>query len=468
VQPNGSNPGGNTPQAFLTILFFDERCKFIAAADGGVAQQQVDASVTADGSTLVRNDIKAPKNGYAYVYVSNQSNQDVFFDNFKVQIVTGNIIEENHYYAYGLKIAAISSKKLGDTYEGVLKNNYLYQGAYSEMDDDIGWNDFALRNYDPQIGRWVQQDPYAAIYISSSYSGMGCNPITLIDPGGGNIFSGTTAVGRVVATTVLGAIIGGIAELVSGGDTWTGVAVGAGIGLTAGLINNISVTSMIVKGAGIATTVINTSVISNQAGTAIRGNQASSKSKGPFEAIHDSVRDWFKDVNNEYVADFKTMKIWNALFEAKQMLDNRIRSLGSWGPSEQNDFKTIFGRDDLAARNLIMERMIRVKAVIDKFMLGTNYKKQFFETKDDSYAHVYSGDPDLEIYLDKLFWTAPLIGRDSQAGTIIHEISHFKFIGGTKDHEYGLTDAKQLAIDNPNKALRNADNFEFYLEGGPY
>jgi|GEM_PF-6288204 len=25
---------------------------------------------------------------------------------------------------------------------------------------DIGWNDFGLRNYDPQVGRWVQSDPY--------------------------------------------------------------------------------------------------------------------------------------------------------------------------------------------------------------------------------------------------------------------------------------------------------------------
>jgi hypothetical protein len=47
-----------------------------------------------------------------------------------------------------LKIAAISSKKVGDASEGHLENKYGYQGAYSEMDEDIGWNDFALRNHD--------------------------------------------------------------------------------------------------------------------------------------------------------------------------------------------------------------------------------------------------------------------------------------------------------------------------------
>jgi len=81
--------------------------------------------------------IKAPKNGYVYVYVSNQSNQDVYFDNLAVSIAQGNIIEENHYYSFGLKIAAISSKKFADSYDGQTKNNYQMQGSFSEMDDDI-------------------------------------------------------------------------------------------------------------------------------------------------------------------------------------------------------------------------------------------------------------------------------------------------------------------------------------------
>lgn len=185
VQPNGSNPGGTTPQAYLTILFFDERFKFIEAADGGVAQQQVAASVGSNGAPLGLSNVKAPKNGYVYIYVSNQSNSDVYFDDLVVGITIGNIAEENHYYAYGMKIATLSSKKLADSYEGNLTNNYQYQGAYSEMDEDIGWNDFALRNYDPQIGRWVQMDPYDE--FPSPYSGMGDDPVNSTDPSGGDL-----------------------------------------------------------------------------------------------------------------------------------------------------------------------------------------------------------------------------------------------------------------------------------------
>ena len=90
----------------------------------------------------------------------------------------GRIIEENHYYASGLKIAAISSKAYGAP-----NNNYLYQGDFSEFDDDLGWNDFELRSYDPQIGRFLQNDPYDQ--FASGYVGMGNDPVNSIDPSGG-------------------------------------------------------------------------------------------------------------------------------------------------------------------------------------------------------------------------------------------------------------------------------------------
>jgi len=99
--------------------------------------------------------IKAPKNGYCIVYISNESSTNVFFDNLQVRHDRGRIIEENHYYGHGLKIAAISSKAYGAP-----NNNYLYQGDFSDFDDDLGWNDFELRSYDPQIGRFLQNDPY--------------------------------------------------------------------------------------------------------------------------------------------------------------------------------------------------------------------------------------------------------------------------------------------------------------------
>jgi RHS repeat-associated protein len=177
-----ASDGTNTPRAYLTALFFDERFNFIEAVDGGVMQQQVAASVPAEGALLGWGNFKAPKNGYVYVYVSNQSDQDVYFDNMKVGITRGNIIEENHYYAFGLKISGISSQKPGHINEGTLKNNYRYQGDYSEMDDDLGWSDFTFRSYDVQIGRWLQID--IVDRFTSPYAAMDNDPISNTDPDG--------------------------------------------------------------------------------------------------------------------------------------------------------------------------------------------------------------------------------------------------------------------------------------------
>lgn len=114
------------------------------------------------------------------MYISNRSDQDVYFDNLQVGIVAGNIIEENHYYAYGLKIAGISSKKLGDSYEGQLKNNYLYNDKeLLDEDTDLGWLDYGFRNYDPQIGRFPQLDPLTDSYsFLTPYQYASCDPIT--------------------------------------------------------------------------------------------------------------------------------------------------------------------------------------------------------------------------------------------------------------------------------------------------
>jgi RHS repeat-associated protein len=204
VQPTGA--GGTTPKAYLTILFFDERFKFVEAVDGGVAQQQVAASGSG-APPLALGNIKAPKNGYVYVYVSNQSDQDVYFDSLQVGITRGNIIEENHYYAYGLKIAAISSQKPADVNEGKLKNDYLYNVKELFDDADLNWYDYGFRNYDPQIGRFVQIDPLTDDYpFLSTYLYAGDDPINKVDVDGlfGGIATSFETVKDLASVEVVG------------------------------------------------------------------------------------------------------------------------------------------------------------------------------------------------------------------------------------------------------------------------
>lgn len=82
------------------------------------------------------------------------------------------------------------------------------------------------------------------------------------------------------------------------------------------------------------------------------------------------------------------------------------------------------------------------------------------------YAYVYPNQP-YKIYLCNAFWTAPMTGTDSKAGTLIHEMSHFTIVADTDDFVYGQTAARNLAISNPDNAVRNADNHEYFAENTP-
>jgi peptidyl-Lys metalloendopeptidase len=86
--------------------------------------------------------------------------------------------------------------------------------------------------------------------------------------------------------------------------------------------------------------------------------------------------------------------------------------------------------------------------------------------KQSYYAYVYATQP-YKIYVCRAFWSAPMNGTDSKAGTLVHEMSHFDVVANTDDVVYGQTGAKNLAISNPNDAIRNADSHEYFAENTP-
>ena len=83
-----------------------------------------------------------------------------------------------------------------------------------------------------------------------------------------------------------------------------------------------------------------------------------------------------------------------------------------------------------------------------------------------TYAFVYP-DQAYTVHLCGAFWSAPNIGTDSRAGTLIHESSHFTVIAGTDDYAYGQTAAHNLALTNVPEAVMNADSHEYFSENNP-
>jgi peptidyl-Lys metalloendopeptidase len=57
---------------------------------------------------------------------------------------------------------------------------------------------------------------------------------------------------------------------------------------------------------------------------------------------------------------------------------------------------------------------------------------------------------------------------DLQAGTIIHELSHFNVNGKTVDAGYGTSGCKDLAVAKANVATSNADSHQYFSENNPF
>jgi RHS repeat-associated protein len=172
AQNNQTATYNNRPRAFINYIIFDEQFKY---AGGGTSIVGAAGAFTKHQNDPQLQDITVPKNGYIYVYCSNESNTDVFFDNLQVVHSRGAILEETHYYPFGLTMAGISSKAAGS-----LENNKKYNGIEETRELDLNEYDAFFRTLDPQTGRWWQIDPKPN-YDETLYGSMGNNPILHTD-----------------------------------------------------------------------------------------------------------------------------------------------------------------------------------------------------------------------------------------------------------------------------------------------
>jgi RHS repeat-associated protein len=168
---NGNLNDPISPQSFLTYLFFDNEFHFHADVSG--IMQASDPNTLGNLAIL---GLQMPDNGYFYIYTNNHSNIAVNFNNMQIHQHSGEVLEENHYYPYGLLIEQLTSSH--PSYHQYNK----YQNK--ELQDDISQNmlDFGARQYDAVLGRWHVQDP--AHQFANPYLAMANNPARFVDPDG--------------------------------------------------------------------------------------------------------------------------------------------------------------------------------------------------------------------------------------------------------------------------------------------
>ena len=110
--------GTTIPKAYINYIFLDEQFRYVG---GGASRVGNYGEVKQHWSEL--SNLAAQKNGYLLVYVSNESNFTVYFDDLQVVHKPGPIVEETHYYPFGLVMNGISSKGLNGTANNKLKFN---------------------------------------------------------------------------------------------------------------------------------------------------------------------------------------------------------------------------------------------------------------------------------------------------------------------------------------------------------
>jgi RHS repeat-associated protein len=126
--------------------------------------------------------ITIPQNGYLYVFVSNSNTKyPVLFDNFRVSVQHSALLEETHYYPFGLAMAGISHKASG----GAVNSKKFNDGTELTTDLGIDTYETPFRGYDAQLGRFWQVDALAELdYSTSVYTFANNNPVYFNDPWG--------------------------------------------------------------------------------------------------------------------------------------------------------------------------------------------------------------------------------------------------------------------------------------------
>ncbi|EAY23867.1 cell well associated RhsD protein [Microscilla marina ATCC 23134] len=173
--PNPSSQSSGLPSAYLRYVLYNET--------GTKALRSGRVFVTTAVKThweRLHFDYEVPANGVLQIYIANETeNEPVYFDDMVVEHTPQLIVQENHYYPFGMNLRGI--EKVGKP-----EHKYLYNaGTELEKSFDLNFYETEFRRYDAQLGRFHGIDELAPLMSGiTPYQYAFNNPILFNDPTG--------------------------------------------------------------------------------------------------------------------------------------------------------------------------------------------------------------------------------------------------------------------------------------------
>ncbi|WP_321785211.1 M35 family metallo-endopeptidase [Paraburkholderia sp. J94] len=173
--------------------------------------------------------------------------------------------------------------------------------------------------------------------------------------------------------------------------------------------------------------------------------------------------------------------IRDILKRAVPLVERRIAALQTWEGNERNRVQRWFGRNDDAARAILLAGLPRVASVLRSLTPGNFVRASNDNDKmlgctpnpvsaEQEAAHVCGPDTATHTisisprFCSMRHWSAD---SDSRVSTVIHEVTHFHDTMATKDSKYTIAyTLRDWAQVHSDISLNNADSIAGYIVEG--
>lgn len=155
--------------------------------------------------------------------------------------------------------------------------------------------------------------------------------------------------------------------------------------------------------------------------------------------------------------------------ELREGLDRVREGLQRWGPEDQARAQEWFGSSSPEVRERLGGVFEKIDTNVHRITIAPFESKISAAKRERLVAYVYPDhrlpDGGYRIHVGSLFENADS-PPDSKSGIVVHEMSHFVDIADTEDDDdhYGQSGSRLLAMKDPERAQRTADNIEYFYE----